>query len=175
MYTGRGQVPEYDAFNGTKAEVIDLLNENVDCDLYATLPVETYNTLGGKANNEFLFINEPDCYIVGQDTPTAYKKCSNFKVHQINITNAMSAKEIQDPCQVQINDTIYLIGGINIGAYGVPWSRKVFTYSTINGSITELPEMIAYQNDNSCTSFNNGSHTLIVSVGGENLGGGDNI
>ena len=79
MYTGQGQVPEYDAFNGTKAEVIDLLNENVNCDLYATLPVETYNTLGGKVNNEFLFIyepvfiDEPECYIVGQDTPTAYE------------------------------------------------------------------------------------------------------
>ena len=92
MYTGRGQVPEYDAFNGTKAEVIDLLNENVDCDLYATLPVETYNTLGGKVNNEFLFLKEPDCYIVGQDTPTDYEKCSSFKVHQTNITNAMLAK-----------------------------------------------------------------------------------
>ena len=110
VYTGRGQVPEYDAFNGTKAEVIDLLNENVDCDLYATLPVETYNTLGGKVNNEFLFLKEPDCFIVGQDTPTDYEKCSSFKVHQTNITDAMLAKSIYFPCQVLVNDTIYLIG-----------------------------------------------------------------
>ena len=72
VYTGYG-------YNGTKAEVIDLLNENLECDLYATLPVETYNALGGKVNNDFLFIyepvfiDEPECYIVGQDTPTAYE------------------------------------------------------------------------------------------------------
>ena len=167
VYTGRG-------YNGTKAEVIDLLNENVDCDLYATLPIETYNALGGKVNNEFLFLKEPDCFIVGQDTPTDYEKCSSFKVHQTNITNAMLAKSIYFPCQVQVNDTIYLIGGYNDND-GVPWSRQVFTYSTINGLISVLPEMIAYQNGHSCTSFNNGSHTLIVSVGGENLGGGDNM
>ena len=84
------------------------------------------------------------------------------------------AKSIYFPCQVQVNDTIYLIGGYNDND-GVPWSRQVFTYSTINGLISVLPEMIAYQNGHSCTSFNNGSHTLIVSVGGENLGGGDNM
>ena len=76
---------------------------------------------------------------------------------------------IFDPCQVQINDTIYLIGGTDQNPHSDDdFSRKVFTYSTINGSINVLPEMVEGHAYNSCTSFSNGSHTLIVTVGGEN-------
>ena len=48
-------------------------------------------------------------------------------------------------------------------------------YLLIQQSMVQLVSCQKYLNGHSCTSFNNGSHTLIVSVGGENLGGGDNM
>ena len=158
VYTGYG-------YNGTKAEVIDLLNQDVECDLYATLPVESYYTLGGKVNNEFLFEEASQCYIVGQDTPTSYEKCSPFKAHQNNITNAMNAIQILGPCQVQVDGLIYLMGGFDV--WMGYFSNRSFIYSTVNGSIQNLPDMNDYHSENSCTSFTNGSHTFIVTVGGE--------
>ena len=166
VYTGSG-------FNGTKAEVVDLLNEDVECDLYATLPVEdkTYYTLGGKVNNEFLFEEASQCYIVGQDTPTSYDKCSHFKAHQSNIANALYAHDTCCSCQVQVDDMIYLMGGWGgCDEWECGWggpSPRSFIYSTVNGSIQNLPYMHYAHSAPSCTSFTNGSHTFIITAGGE--------
>ena len=63
---------------------------------------------------------------------------------------------------------IYLMGGWDgwDGWFGWP-SYRSFIYSTVNGSIQNLPYMHAAHSVPSCTSFTNGSHTFIVTTGGE--------
>ena len=65
------------------AWVIDLLNEDVECDDYAAMDFDMLGTFGGRINDKFLFcgglhitenfggIRSDKCYIVGKDNPVA--------------------------------------------------------------------------------------------------------
>ena len=65
--------------NGVKVEVIDLLNEDNNCDLFPDLPVEVKDAFGGRVSNDFVlcgghhfgdpFDKSDQCYIVGQTEP----------------------------------------------------------------------------------------------------------
>ena len=65
--------------NGIKVEVIDLLNEDSNCDLFPDLPVEVKDAFGGRIDDNFVlcgghhfgdpFDKSDQCYLVGQTEP----------------------------------------------------------------------------------------------------------
>ena len=71
--------------NSLKVEVIDLLNEYVKCDLFATLNTNISHTYGGKINDKFIYCgglyhndnggtqNSFKCFEIGNDSPIVYQ------------------------------------------------------------------------------------------------------
>ena len=63
--------------NGNKAEVVDLMNPDADCDLYANVPVDVHSALGGKALDQHILCGgiddqievHKDCYKIGEIKP----------------------------------------------------------------------------------------------------------
>ena len=96
----------------TKAEVIDLLDNTTQCDLYATLPIEaSYNgTFGGRINDDFIFCGGwgpyyylERCYQIGKD--------GNF-IDAFKLATPLSDSEITTMSLP--NNTIFATGKSNI-------------------------------------------------------------
>ena len=65
--------------NGVKVEVIDLLNENSDCNLFPDLPFAVQDAFGGRIVNDYVLCGggnyedadykSDQCYLIGESEP----------------------------------------------------------------------------------------------------------
>lgn len=66
---------------GHKAEVLDLINENVKCDTYGNDTMTTTGTSGGKLNDEFVLCggDSDKCFVLGENNPIENVTLSNVR------------------------------------------------------------------------------------------------
>ena len=80
IFFALGKIVVYSGYprnNGKNAEVIDLLNPEATCDIYAVLPEGVNCAFGGKVANEFVIcggytdgsVYSKNCYKVGETAP----------------------------------------------------------------------------------------------------------
>ena len=82
MYCNIGKIIVYSGWpfeNGVKVEVIDLLNEDRDCDLFPDLNFAVIDALGGRINNDYVLcggsnyedpnFDSDQCFLIGEKEP----------------------------------------------------------------------------------------------------------
>ena len=125
IYSTLGKILVYSGYgsneNGKYAEVIDLLNPEADCDIYAVLPKEVHFAFGGRVAQEFVIcggstyaeeeVISKKCYKVGETTPF---------VELINPRKSGSSVVLS-------NNTLLLLGNFFIVIVEIEWILHTFS------------------------------------------------
>ena len=120
IYSTLGKIIAYSGSN-ENAEVIDLLNPEADCDIYAVLPKEVHFAFGGRVAQEFVIcggstyaeeeVISKKCYKVGETTPF---------VELINPRKSGSSVVLS-------NNTLLLLGNFFIVIVEIEWILHTFS------------------------------------------------